>query len=188
MKAFAGMSLLASLLIVVSACGQDSGTPGRRFAAPEVQEKFDQAMVYSGQGRTVDSIALYSEAIELDPLFVNAYFDRAVDHYAMTRYEQARLDYDRVIELDPSIAKAFLNRGRCYQKLGQHEKAIADFDQAFSLEPFKAVYSLKTRSYVMMGKQDDAGRELELGVTAGYTRHYMEWVIESANKALRLGY
>lgn len=99
---------------------------------------------------TVQSIDLYSKAVGLDPAFADAYFHRAVDHYAMKRYDLARQDYNRVIEL----------------------------------EPVKAVDSLRARSWVMMGMEIEADREVERGVAAGVSRHYMEWVIEAANETI----
>ena len=196
MKALAALPVLASVLILIAACGGED-TPPVTASAPaavdasaasstslEAKSMFDRAMLFSGQGMTVQSIDLYSEAVGLDPAFADAYFHRAVDHYAMKRYDLARQDYNRVIELDPTQAQAFLHRGRCYQQLGQHEKAMADFNRALELEPVKAVYSLRARSWVMMGMETEADREVERGVAAGVSRHYMEWVIEAANETL----
>ena len=157
MKALAGIPVLASVLILIVACGGED-TPRATAAASssasstslEAKSMFDRAMVFSRRGMTVQSIDLYSKAVGLDPAFADAYFHRAVDHYAMKRYDLARQDYNRVIEL----------------------------------EPVKAVDSLRARSWVMMGMEIEADREVERGVAAGVSRHYMEWVIEAANETI----
>jgi tetratricopeptide (TPR) repeat protein len=77
--------------------------------------------------RAVDD---FTRAIEFDPKYVAAYFDRGVLYWRELRnlYRAIR-DMSRVRELAPNLAEALFNRAIAYQMRGDHEQAIADFEQ-----------------------------------------------------------
>jgi tetratricopeptide (TPR) repeat protein len=81
------------------------------------------------------AIENYGRAIELNPGYVPAYYNRAGAHYAKADYDQAIEDYGRAIQLKPNYADAFNNRGVAYLAKGAVDKAIADFGAAIRLNP-----------------------------------------------------
>ena len=74
-----------------SSAGRDSYTAGR---AAREREDWKQAAERFG------------DAIELDPMFVDAWTGRANAHMQLSDYDAARADYEQVLKLDPSDAAA----------------------------------------------------------------------------------
>jgi tetratricopeptide (TPR) repeat protein len=76
------------------------------------------------------AVADFTRAIELDPDYVSAYYNRGVLYWRELRngYRAIR-DLTRVRELRPTWAEALFNRAMAHQIRGDHEKAIADLDQ-----------------------------------------------------------
>ncbi|MBR4384309.1 MAG: tetratricopeptide repeat protein, partial [Selenomonadaceae bacterium] len=94
------------------------------------------------------AIRLYSEAIELNPKFAGAYYNRGTAYAALKQHEQAIQDFDKAIQLNPNYAEAYNNRGVAYRHLKQHERAIQDFDKAIQLDPNDAAaYSNRGAAY-----------------------------------------
>ena len=65
------------------------------------------------KGEHDKAITDFSEAIRLDPKYVNAYIGRGLCWYNKGEYEKAMADYNEAIRLDPEYAGAYLNRGLC---------------------------------------------------------------------------
>lgn len=76
------------------------------------------------------AVADFTRAIELDPGYVSAYYNRGVLYWRELRngYRAIR-DLTRVLELKPTWAEALFNRAMAHQIRGDHEKAITDFEQ-----------------------------------------------------------
>ena len=121
--------------------GKDSAGPRLRLGACTAiinSGKFagkDLAVVYVKRGtafRLSDNdkaaVADYTEAIQLDPNNVDAFYYRA---YA-NRGDRARAmaDYDAVIRLDPKHTGAFYSRGFGHHQNRDYDRAIADYNEA----------------------------------------------------------
>lgn len=80
-------------------------------------------------------IGYYTRAIEIDPLFAPAYYNRAICRKARGDVQGAIADYTEAIRADPQHAKAYNNRGVARDDLGDREGAIADYTEAIRLNP-----------------------------------------------------
>ena len=69
----------------------------------------------------------FGRAIELDPKFAEAYYNRGRAYHAIQHYERAIEEYGHGIELDPEFAEVSHNRGLAYYELQDYERAIEDF-------------------------------------------------------------
>jgi Flp pilus assembly protein TadD len=96
---------------------------------------FSRGNARCAQGRYDLAVADYTEAIRLDPAFVNAYYNRATAKAAQGRYDLAVVDYTEAIRLDPTFAKAYCNRGVARRHLGQYDLAVADYTEAIRRDP-----------------------------------------------------
>ena len=86
------------------------------------------------------SIFKYSEAIKLDPDYVEAYNNRGVSYYDLENYKDAIADYNKVIQLNPNYATAYNNRGLIYEDIGDYKQALADYSRAIQLDPNDAIF------------------------------------------------
>ena len=80
----------------------------------------------------------YDKAIELDPSYTNAYFNRAYTKNDIGYYEDAIQDYTKVIELNPNDTSAYFYRGSINSNIQNYEEAIEDFNKAIELKPNNA--------------------------------------------------
>ena len=113
-----------------------------------IERGANDAVVFNGRGFVYAStddqeraIADYSKAIEIDPMYVDAYVSRG-KAYGSKSFDDPRAlaDYNKAIELDPRNAYAYLARGMHYaedQLPNRPDLAIADYNKAIELDPTK---------------------------------------------------
>ncbi len=77
----------------------------------------------------------YDKAIELNPQFSEAYYNRGNARRASGDHQGAITDYDKAIELNPQFSGAYYNRGNARRASGDHQGAIADYGKAIELNP-----------------------------------------------------
>jgi tetratricopeptide (TPR) repeat protein len=94
-----------------------------------------RGFVLASQGELEGAIADYTEAIRLEPDFVDAYYNRGSARYTQGDLEGAIADLNQTIVLEPEYALAYIGRGIAHQAAGDLQNAIADFDEAIRLEP-----------------------------------------------------
>ncbi len=73
------------------------------------------------------SMRYYSQALELDPSFVNAYNNRGVLRLFSNDPTGALADFDQALRLNPKLVGALMSRGTLYTQLGQLERAVDDY-------------------------------------------------------------
>jgi tetratricopeptide (TPR) repeat protein len=81
------------------------------------------------------ALADFNKAIQLDPNYNPAYYNRGVlKDDRLQDVQGALADYNRAIQLDPNLAIAYRSRASLkYQRLADKEGAIADLQQAAKL-------------------------------------------------------
>jgi tetratricopeptide (TPR) repeat protein len=99
-----------------------------------------------------DALQAYSEAIALDPNFMEAFVRRGRIWIGKGEYDSALADFEQVLRLNPIHAYALFYRGEAYFFKGDYERAIVDFNDAERLN-FKKVmlYHLRGSAYYKMG-------------------------------------
>jgi tetratricopeptide (TPR) repeat protein len=86
------------------------------------------------QGRRQDALAAFDRAIEIDPLYANAYRARGIVLYREGRLDDAARAYKRAIQLAPDDVSAHHNFGVLSQAQGQLDDAIAHYRDALRLD------------------------------------------------------
>jgi tetratricopeptide (TPR) repeat protein len=113
------------------------------------QQYLDQGDSYLEQERWDEAIAEYSEAIELNPEFADAYAQRALavlleQEYYLTMdclNEAAIRDAEKALALNPAIgldrrlARAYAFQGDCYYEDRKYDEAAASYAKAMELDP-----------------------------------------------------
>lgn len=79
--------------------GKEQKKPGT--SNPQAKEYYTQAGAAFEENRFEDSIDLYSKAIELDPNYSSAYFNRALSYAIVNKYEEAERDAETVMDIEP---------------------------------------------------------------------------------------
>ena len=88
------------------------------------------------QGDCERAIAAYSRAIELKPVFADAYNNRAYAYMAQRDYARALADLDKAIQIRPEYVNALMNRGDIHNYYYQidYDRAVADYDRVLALD------------------------------------------------------
>ena len=88
------------------------------------------------QGNTLsESIEIFSDLIELDPNWAEAWNKRATALYLIGDYEGSQKDIDKVLELENRHFGALAGQGLVNIKLKNYEKAIESYKRAQEIYP-----------------------------------------------------
>jgi tetratricopeptide (TPR) repeat protein len=88
------------------------------------------------QGDTIsESIKIFSQLIELDPNWAEAWNKRATALYLIGDYEASQKDIDKVLELEDRHFGALAGQGLVNIKLQNYEKAIKSYKRAQEIYP-----------------------------------------------------
>ncbi len=104
-----------------------------------------------------EAIADFTRAIQIDPSYIRAYYNRALAYDRSNQSKEALADYSKTIQLDAQYVDAYNNRGIVYLQTKQFELALADFNKAVALNPKYALgyYNLGL-TYATQKKFDEA--------------------------------
>ena len=80
-------------------------------------------------------IADFTKAIELNPNYADAYYNRGVVKQNLIDYDGAITDYNKTIELNPFSSQAFAMLGSIYYRLGWNRMALENWQHALELDP-----------------------------------------------------
>lgn len=81
------------------------------------------------------AIAHFTQAIELDPTFAEAYNQRAIAHYLEERYDQSIEDCRRTVERAACHFGAWAGMGHCYAHKGRIDAALDSYETALRINP-----------------------------------------------------
>jgi len=110
----------------------------------------------------------FNRAIEINPLYAEAYNNRGNAYTDLDHHKKAIEDFNRAIDIKPSFAGTYGNRGNAYIALGNTEQAIEDFSRAIAIKPDDVSFYIQ-RGVVYLNKGDsasgcrDAQKACELG-------------------------
>ncbi|MDX1992474.1 MAG: tetratricopeptide repeat protein [bacterium] len=120
-----------------------------------------------------EKIADYSEAIQQNPDFAEAYVRRGANRSIKGDADGAMADYNMAIQIDPTLAYAFLNRGIAHEEREAFEHALRDYDQALTLNPdYADAYNSRGNLHYNQGRFEaaiaDYDRIIELNPKQAY--------------------
>ena len=100
------------------------------------------------RGKFHAAVALYTEALEVDPLAdsVNSvlFCNRAAAQTALHKYDAAVADCGKALRLRPEYHKARLRRARAYVQMSKFDSAIKDFEEYLREEKSKATAEVES--------------------------------------------
>lgn len=175
-----GTGVLASLMLALQGGALAATVEG---VAPAFREEarslIDQGRDYARDRQWQAAIALYRNAIDINPRLADAHFLLGVAFAQQDRSRDSVRALKRATELDPESARAFYNLGVAYAYTGEPEKEMAAYRKAIRLDPdhISAHYNLAT-AYWARGEDGKACRKLyeagKLYQEAGHSRQARE--------------
>lgn len=122
---------------------------------------------YNGQNYE-DAISLYTKAINVNPGFAEAYFQRGCAKHYSDNYEGAIEDFNTSISLQPNNELFYKQRASSKTMIKDYNGAISDCDQAISLrKDYDKAYALRGILKIEMGEKDGCN-DLEKAGKYGY--------------------
>lgn len=120
-----------------------SATPTDKYAGLTEAQRAEKAEALKVEGNQklttrqyADAIALYSDAILLNPRNAIYYSNRAAAYSHLGEHERAITDCNAAIKLDPKYSKAYSRLGLAYFSLGKYREAVEfGYRKALELEP-----------------------------------------------------
>lgn len=143
--------------------------------APEVRSFLQQGQTFARDEQWQAAIALYKNALDINPELADAHFLIGIAHYQDDAPADAISALQRAGELNPRSARTFYNLGVAYAGTGEIAKEMAAYRKALKLDPghISAHYNLGT-AYWAQGKDDLACAKLyragRLYQEAGHSR------------------
>lgn len=119
----------SSSIIAASGCSQENKNP-----SPDVFVLMNQGNSHYEKKEYDQAIALFSEAISVEPSNYRGYFWRSRVFSALGDHEKEIADLSEVIRLNPD-AESYDSRGLSYLVVNDYGKAIADANEALRLKP-----------------------------------------------------
>jgi tetratricopeptide (TPR) repeat protein len=103
------------------------------------------------------SVEHYSNALALDPSYVEAYNGRGQAYMNLKKIPEAISDFTKAIDAGIVTPKLFGNRGKCYALLSRFEEALPDLSKSLELEPKSAeIWYFRAFSSEKTGKVTEA--------------------------------
>jgi len=120
---------------VVAAIAANSGI-GPMTTTYTADSYFNLATIEEKQGHTNQAIALYRQAVAIDPGYVEAHNNLGVIYDEVFGDPAAALTYfDNVLRLIPDEVSSLLNRGNALYKLGRRDESIRAYLDVLKVRP-----------------------------------------------------
>jgi len=200
------LTILAILLIVIGWAVTNYSIPQWQQAIKIKMQQKAMAIVQQGwnletQGRLDQALALYNQALAIDPNCAVAYKHLGTNFSRRGAFDKAIPQFKKAISLDPSHASSYYNLGTVYISAGQYDNAILSLTTAINLNPnYSGAILNRATAYLSISQYkaalEDYSRYLELvhQDKKGYkARAYVEWTLgivqdalDDCNKALAI--
>lgn len=112
-----------------------------------------------------EALALYQQALKLDPGRAEAEFGVAVMLAEQRQYTQSLPHFERAVKLQPRAGVLHYHLAQNLIRVDQHQRAFEHLEQAVALNPlYPPAYQLLAKVLCILGKQSAAKRLLEEGL------------------------
>lgn len=126
-RRWAGFGLVLLGVVLAGAC--------RSSEKDKAIDALELGMMAAGEKQYAEAVQHFSAALRIDPLLIQATWERAKAHRFSGSYKAAIEDCGRAIDADPHFPTPYLLRGGARLEIGQVDAALADFDNAIGLAP-----------------------------------------------------
>lgn len=107
------------------------------------------------------ALANFNKALDLDPMYVDAWVRKGVTLYDIKDYYEADVCFNKAVSLSPLLFKALYNRGKNRIAMEEYELAITDLDRASVIKPDHApCHEYLAQCYANIGNEELAQKHL----------------------------
>jgi tetratricopeptide (TPR) repeat protein len=97
--------------------------------------KLEKGSEYVRNKKLLKAVEIFTEVIELDPEWAEAWNKRATVYYMIGEFEKSQADINKVLELESRHFGALAGQGLVNIELENYEKAIKSYQQAQEIYP-----------------------------------------------------
>jgi tetratricopeptide (TPR) repeat protein len=101
----------------------------------KLTNRLNEGTVFVRSRKLTKAVKIYTEVIEKDPKWAEAWNKRATVLYMMGEYKKSQEDIDKVLELEKRHFGALAGQGLVNIKLENYEKAIDSYERAKEIYP-----------------------------------------------------
>lgn len=125
-------------------------------ARVESMNKMNEGVIAAQQKRHVDAVKLLEQAGAIDPQNDQVFWNMAIVHMEMRKYDRARDDLQKAIAVNGGVAGYHEKLGTVLMELKDWNAAKAPLEKSIELEPalFKAYYKLAQVDEQLDNQQD----------------------------------
>ena len=117
----------------------NSGDSGKKAKidtlSPKAKELYKRAGSLFEENNFEEAIRMYSEAIEEDPKYASAYFNRALAYAILNKYEEATRDAEKVLDIEPDSHDAPYVMGIIAEYQNDFDGAKEWYEKALAKNP-----------------------------------------------------
>ena len=118
---------------------------------------FNIAYSFGRKGDHVKAIEYFDKAIELNPTYEKAWYNKGFGLGELGRHEEAIECFDKAIKINPNYEKAWNNKGFGLGELGRHEEAIECFDKVVKINSnYEEAWNNKGFVLNKLGRHEEA--------------------------------
>ena len=100
---------------------------------------FNKGLSFYHQGKYVEAISAFDEAIEIDPQYAAALCYKSFALDELGKHDEATSAYDKAIEIDSQyVAAAWENKGNDLEQSKRYDDALEAYNRAIDLNPKEA--------------------------------------------------
>ncbi|MEM2143107.1 MAG: tetratricopeptide repeat protein [Candidatus Thorarchaeota archaeon] len=135
-----------------------------------VEGWYNLGYAYSLLDRLDESLRAYNEALAIDNMIFEIWFNKGNVLYDMRDFKGALDCYLRAVEIRPDDAEAWNNLGNCYSRLADGKEAIKAYSRAVALKPdyAEALYN-NANAHFIEGDHERAVAYAELALSLNPT-------------------
>lgn len=104
-------------------------------AKAEKQAFFIKGFYYSYLGDYQQSISFFDTCLALDYTYIDAYKEKAICLYNLSKYDEAIQSLKKATALQSTYDEGYYWLGRCYQKKHQTKEAVESYQTALQIDP-----------------------------------------------------
>jgi tetratricopeptide (TPR) repeat protein len=125
--------------------------------ADDAQTCNHRGVALARQGEYQAALAEFTRAIRRDPIYADAFYNRALVCLALGNLGAAASDFGKVVEIRPDFIEGYIRRARLHAAMNEHEQAISYLTKAVEIDPRCAkAYFQRSLAHYTKGEYNEA--------------------------------